>query len=90
MNIREIKWDQIKNRIGRWVRTEAHAGQTKYDLESDLDDPFTITQFTVDFEDETVSTGWREELSGYQEEVPLTPEERAEAEQMIKDMKEQK
>jgi len=87
MNIRDIKWDQIKDRIGRWVRTEAHAGQVKYDLESDLSDPFTITQFTVDFEDETVSTGWREELSGYQEEVPLTLAERDEAEQMIKDMK---
>ena len=90
MEIREIKWNQIKGRIGRWVRTEAHAGQVNYDLESDLADSFTITQFTVDFEDETVSTGWREELSGHQEEVPLTPEERAEAEQMIKDMKEHK
>ena len=90
MEIKEIKWDQIKDRIGRWVKTEAHAGQVKYDLESDLADPYTITQFTVDFEDETVSTGWREELSGYQEEVPLTPEERAEAEQMVKDMKEVK
>lgn len=87
MLISEIKWDQIKSRIGRWVRGETHAGQVKYDLESDLDDPFVITQFTIDFEDETVSTGWREELFGHQEEVPLTPEERVEAEQIIKDMK---
>lgn len=90
MEIKEIKWDQIKDRIGRWVRTEAHASQVKYELISDADDPFVITQFTVDFEDETVSTGWREELSGHQEEVLLTPEERAEAEQMIKDVKEGK
>ena len=87
MDIRDIKWDQIKSRIGRWVMSEAHAGQVKYALEADLDDPYTITEFTVDFEDETVSTGWREELFGHQEEVPLTPEERAEAEQMIQDMK---
>lgn len=85
MEIKQIDWKKIKPRIGRWVRTEAHAGQVKYDLESDLSDPYTITQFTVDFEDETVSTGWREELGGYQEEVPLTPEENAEARQMISD-----
>ena len=90
MEIKEIKWDQIKDRIGRWVRTEAHAGQVKYDLESDLADPYTITQFTVDFEDETVSDGYREELYGHGEVVPLTAEERAEAEQMIKDLKEDK
>ena len=90
MDIREINFKLVKDRIGRWVYAEAHAGQVNYDLESDLADPFTITQFTIDFEDETVSTGWREELSGHQEEVPLTPEERAEAEQMIKDMKEHK
>ncbi len=87
MNIRDIKWDLIKPVIGRWKTSEAHAGQVKYELISDADNPFVITEFTVDFEDETVSTGWREELYGYQEEVPLTPEERAEAEQMIKDMK---
>lgn len=85
MEIKQIDWSRIKPRIGRWVRTEAHAGQVKYDLESDLSDPFTITQFTVDFEDETVSTGWREELSGHQEEIPLTPEENHEARQMISD-----
>ena len=87
MEIREIKWDQIKDRIGRWVRMGAHAGQVNYELESELADPFTITQFTIDFEDETVSIGLRLDVSGYQEEIPLTPEERAEAEQMIKDMK---
>lgn len=87
MEIREIKWNQIKNRIGRWVRTETHAGQVTYDLESSLDDPFTIIQFTVDFENETVSTGWCEELFGHQGEFPLTPEEIVEAEQMITDMK---
>ena len=90
MEIKEIKWDQIKDRIGRWIRAESHAGQVRYSLESDLFDPFTVTQFTVDFEAETVSNGWREELSGYQEEIPLTPEEKAEAEQMIKNMKEGK
>lgn len=90
MNIREIKWNLIKPVIGRWKTSEAHAGQVKYELISDADNPFVITEFTVDFEDEIVSTGWREELSGYQEEVPLTTEERAEAEQMIKDMKESK
>lgn len=89
MEIREIKWDQIKDRIGRWQRSESHAGQVKYELIADADDPFVITEFLVDFEDETVSEGWREEvLFGFQEEVPLTLEERVEAEQMIKDMKE--
>lgn len=88
MEIREIKWNKIKNKIGRWQRCETHAGQVTYELIEDADDPFVITQFVVDFEDETVSTGWREELYGHQEEVPLTAEERAEAEQMIKDMKE--
>ena len=90
MKIGEIKWDRIKNKIGRWQRSETHAGQVTYELIEDADDPFVITQFVVDFEDETVSTGWREELYGNQEEVPLTTEERAEAEQMIKDMKEGK
>lgn len=87
MDLKEINWNLIRPIIGRWQTSEAHAGQVKYELIADADNSFTITQFTVDFEDETVSTGWREELSGYQEEVPLTPEERAEAEQMIKDMK---
>ena len=87
MKIRDIKWSRIKNKIGRWQRYETHAGQVTYELIEDADNPFVITQFVVDFEDETVSTGWREELYGHQEEVPLTTEERAEAEQMIKDMK---
>jgi len=87
MNIRDIKWDLIKPTIGRWKISEAHAGQVKYELISDTDNPFVITEFTVDFEGETVSTGWREGLSGAPEEVPLTSEERAEADQMIKDMK---
>ena len=87
MEIRDIKWNQIKGRIGRWVRGEAHAGQVKYNLEPDLNNPFVITQFTVDFENETVSSGWREDLYFGQEEVLLTDEERAEAEQMIADMK---
>ena len=90
MKIGEIKWDRIKNKIGRWQRCETNAGRVTYELIEDADNPFVITQFVVDFEDETVSTGWREELYGNQEEVPLTAEERAEAEQMIKDMKEGK
>ena len=88
MEIGEIQWSRIKDRIGRWQRGEAHAGQVTYDLIEDADNQFVITQFVVDFEDGTVSTGWREELYGHQEEVPLTAEERAEAEQMIKDMEE--
>ena len=90
MEIGEIKWSRIKNKIGRWQRGETHAGQVTYELIEDADDPFVITQFVVDFEDETVSTGWREELYGHQEEVLLTEEERAEAEQMTKDIKEGK
>ena len=86
MEIRDIKWSRIKNKIGRWQRGETHAGQVTYDLIEDADNPFVISQFVVDFEDGIVSTGWREELYGHQEEVPLTVEERAEAEQMIKDM----
>lgn len=85
MEINQIDWGKLKERIGRWVISEGHAGQVKYCLESDFDNPFVITEFTVNFENETVSTGWRGEFSGYQEEVPLTPEERAEAEKMIFD-----
>ena len=59
-----------------------------YELIEDADNPFTITEFIVDFENEIVSTDWHEELYGNQEEVLLTAEERAEAEQMIKDMEE--
>ena len=77
----------IKPVIGRWQRAEAHAGQVNYELISEADNPFVIAEFCVDFEDETVSDGWREELYGKVEEIPLTPEERAEAEQMIQDMK---
>ena len=88
MEIKDIKWNRIKNKIGRWQRCETHAGQVTYELIEDADDPFVITQFVVDFEDETVSEGWREELYGNQEEVPLTAEGRSEAEQMSKDMEE--
>ena len=88
MEIGEIKWNKIKNKIGRWQRGETHAWQVTYELIEDADNPFVITQFVVDFEDGTVSTGWREELYGHQEEVQLTAEERAEAEQMIEDMEE--
>ena len=87
MEIKDIKWNLIKPVIGRWQTCEAHAGQVTYELTADKNDPFVITQFTVDFEAETVSEGWRETLYDGQEEVPLTPEERAEAEQMIQDMK---
>ncbi len=87
MKIRDINWCQIKNRIGRWQKSEVHAGQVKYELIADVDNPFVITEFTVDFEDETVSDGWRDSLYGSGEVVSLTPEERAEAEQMIKDCK---
>lgn len=87
MDIKDIKWGLIKPIIGRWKTSEAHSGQVKYELISDADDPFVITEFTVDFEGETVSTGWRERLGEAPDEVPLTPEERAEAEQMIKDMR---
>lgn len=90
MNSRDIKWDLIRPVIGRWKTSEAHACQIKYELISEADNPFVFTEFVVDFGNETVSTGWREELSGHPVEVPLTQEERAEAEQMIKDMKEHK
>lgn len=88
MEISQINWKKIKPVIGRWQRSEAHAGQVKYELIADADNPFVITNFTVDFEDEIVSDGWRENLYGPGEAVPLTAEELAEAEQMIKDMKE--
>lgn len=90
MDLREINWKLIKPVIGRWTAGEAHAGQLKYELTSERNNPFVITEFTVDFEKETVSEGFKEELSGHTEDIPLTPEERAEAEQMIKDMKENK
>ena len=57
MEIGEIKWDRIKNRIGRWQRYETHAGQVTYELIEDVDDSFVTTQFVVDFEDDTVSIG---------------------------------
>ena len=86
MKVDEIRWDLIKSVIGRWQRSEAHACQVAYELTADVKNPFVFTEFVVDFGNEIVSTGWREELSGYREEIPLTAEERAEAEQMIKDM----
>lgn len=87
MLISEIKWDLVKPVIGRWQAGEVHAGQVTYKLIADADNPFVITEFTVDFEDETVSDGYREDLYGPGEVVPLTAEERAEAERMIQDMK---
>lgn len=90
MDIRDIRWDLIKDKIGRWTVSEIHAGQVRYGLTSERNNPFVIAEFTVDFEDEMVSEGFKEELTGYTEDIPLTPEERAEAEQMIKDMKENK
>ena len=87
MKISDIKWKMIKSIIGRWIACEVYAGQVKYELIADINTPFVITEFTVDFRDETVSEGWRDILNSIGEEVPLTPEERAEAEQMIADMK---
>ena len=49
MEIRDIKWSRIKNKIGRWQRGETHAGQVTYDLIEDADNPFVITQFVVYF-----------------------------------------
>lgn len=89
MEIKDIKWNLIKSVIGRWQRSVSHAGQVKYELISDADNPFVITEFTVDFENETVSDGYREKLFDHSEVIiSLTAKERAEAEQMIKDMKE--
>ncbi len=85
MEIAQIDWKKIKPKIGRWSRCETHAGQVKYELTSEKDNPFILVDFTVDFEDETVSTGWCEELNGSQYEVPLTDAEKSEALQMISD-----
>ncbi len=83
MEVNEIKWDRIKKTIGRWTATEAHDGQVKYELTSRLHDPFTIIEFTVDFEAEEVSEGVTDDGA----EFPLTDEERREAERMIANMK---
>ena len=90
MRLNQINWKNIKHTIGRWTAAEAHAGQVYYEITSEEEHSYyATTQFVVDFEDETVSEGWCEWLDGEQYEVPLTPEERAEAEQMIRDVKQE-
>ena len=50
MEIRDIKWSRIKNKIGRWQRCETHAGQVTYELIEDADNKcgFIIFDINID------------------------------------------
>ena len=87
MKTTQIEWRNAHQVIGRWTHTESHAGQLTYSLTKELDNHFVLVQFMVDLEDEVVRDGWYEDIDGEQHAVPLTPEERAEAEVMIEEMR---
>ena len=55
----------IKNRIGRFKLTEIHKDTYTYSMEDEKDDPFVLTQFMIDLEDNTYTTIERQEIFFY-------------------------
>lgn len=50
-------------KIGRFVCTEVHEELYTFSMESEKDNPFVLTQFTIDLEDKTVSPIERQEIA---------------------------
>ena len=55
----------IKNRIGRFKLTEIHKDTYTYSMEDEKDDPFVLTQFMIDLEDNTYTPIERQEIFFY-------------------------
>ncbi len=72
----------IKNRIGRFRLTEIHEDTYTYSMADEDDNPFVLTQFIVDLEDNTYTPIERQELTFLNKDVeisnlPFTEEELA-------------
>jgi len=53
----------IKNRIGRFKLTEIHEDTYTYSMADEAEDPFVLTQFMIDLEDNTYTLIERQELA---------------------------
>lgn len=72
----------IKNRIGRFRLTEIHEDTYTYSMADEDDNPFVLTQFMIDLEDNTYTPIERQELTFLNKDVeisnlPFTEEELA-------------
>ena len=81
----------IKNTIGRFRLTEVHEDTLTYSMSAEDDDPFVLTQFTVELSDGAYTTPERQEITFYPKsdveisELPFEGTEEEEVKQMIKD-----
>ena len=72
----------IKNRIGRFELTEIHEDTYTYSMADEADNPFILTQFTIDLEDNTYTSIERQEFVAMDKDIeisnlPFTEEELA-------------
>ena len=71
----------IKNRIGRFRLTEIHEDTYTYSMADEDDNPFVLTQFIIDLEDNTYTPIERQEITFYPtsdveiSNLPFTEEE---------------
>lgn len=71
----------IKNRIGRFRLTEIHEDTYTYSMADEDDNPFVLTQFMIDLEDNTYTSIERQEITFYPKSdveisnLPFTEEE---------------
>ena len=71
----------IKNRIGRFRLTEIHEDTYTYSMADEDDNPFVLTQFMIDLEDNTYTPIERQEITFYPKSkveisnLPFTEEE---------------
>lgn len=83
--------DVIKNIIGRFKLTEIHENTLTYSKADEKEDPFVLTQFTVELSDGTYTKPERQEITFYPtsevevSEIPFEGNEEKEIKQMIKD-----
>ena len=72
----------IKNRIGRFRLTEIHEDTYTYSMADEDDNPFVLTQFMIDLEDNTYTPIERQEFVTMDKDIeisnlPFTEEELA-------------
>ena len=71
----------IKNRIGRFKLTEIHEDIYTYSMADEDNNPFVLTQFMIDLEDNTYTPIERQEITFYPKSkveisnLPFTEEE---------------
>lgn len=62
----------IKNRIGRFRLTEIHEDTYTYSMADEDDNPFVLTQFIIDLEDNTYTPIERQELTFLNKDVEIS------------------